>query len=108
MIRVRMTRRGIMDRMRGRCAISRGDGLRASQMERRFAGYFGAETKPDSAVTASFVGHRAHCVALGMIAGSAAWTTGQSGAGNRDDAHSFNLAVRSAVPLSSGLASDSD
>ena len=58
----------IMDRMRCRCAIPRGDTLRASQMQRRLARYLGAETKSDPAVTASVVRHRAHGVTLRMIA----------------------------------------
>jgi hypothetical protein len=66
-------------------------------MQRRFARYFGAETKSDAAVTASFVRHRAHGVTLGVIAGSAAWTPGYSGSGNNDDAHVFILAVSSAA-----------
>jgi hypothetical protein len=37
-------------------------------MQRRLAGYLGAETKANAAVTASFVRHRAHGVALGVIA----------------------------------------
>jgi hypothetical protein len=86
-----------MDWMCRRCAISRGDSLRASQMQRRFARYFGAETKSDAAVTTSFVRHRAHGVTLGVIAGSAAWTPGYSGSGNNDDAHVFILAVSAAA-----------
>jgi len=88
---------GIMDRMRRWCAISGGDALRASHMHRRLAGYFGAETKPAAAVMAFFVGHRAHRVALGVIAGSAAWSPGHPGSGNNNDAHVFILAVRSAA-----------
>ena len=87
---------GIMYRMRRRCAIPRGDALRTSHMHRRLAGYFGAETKPAAAVMAFFVGHRAHSVALGMIAGSAAWSPGGPGSGNNDNAHGFILAVSSA------------
>jgi hypothetical protein len=37
-------------------------------MQRRFAGDFGAETKSNAAVTASFVRHRAHGVTLDVIA----------------------------------------
>jgi len=86
----------IMDRMSSRCAISRGDRLSASQMQRRLTGYPGAETKPDATVMASLFRHRAQRMALGMIAGSAAWTPGRSGSGNTDDAHGFILAVSSA------------
>jgi hypothetical protein len=57
-----------MDWMCCRCAISPGDRLRASQMQGRLAGYLGAETKSDAAVTTSFVRHRAHRMASGMIA----------------------------------------
>jgi hypothetical protein len=59
---------GIVNRMLGRRAASSGDTLGASQMQRRFAGYFASETEPASAVMASLVGHRAHGVALGVIA----------------------------------------
>ena len=97
LIRDVLSRGRIMDRMCRRCAIPRGDTLCASQMHRRFAGYLGAETKSDAAVTASFVRHRAHRVALGVIAGSAAWTPGNTGSGNNDDAHVFILAVSSAA-----------
>ncbi|HEY9159163.1 hypothetical protein [Candidatus Binatus sp.] len=57
-IRELMGRCGIIDRMRNRCAASRGNGLRASQMHRRLAGYFGAETETDAAVNASLLRHR--------------------------------------------------
>jgi hypothetical protein len=59
-------------------------------MHRRFTGNFGSEAEANAAVIATFVRHRAHRVALGMIAGSSAWTTSVSGSGNRDDAHVFN------------------
>ena len=97
MSRDMMARGGIMYRMRRRCAISRGDALCASHMHRRLAGNFGAETKPAAAVMALLVCHRAHRVALGMIAGSAAWSPGHSGSRNNNDAHSFILAVCSAA-----------
>jgi hypothetical protein len=99
-----LSRSRIMDWMGYRCAISRGDGLRASHMKRRLSRYLGAETKSDPAVTTSFVRHRAHGVALGVIAGSAARTPGYSGSGNNDDTHVFILdvsstAIRTANPL---------
>src|SRR5208337_339948 len=100
MTRDMMTRCGIMYRMRRRRAISRGNALRASQVQRRLAGYLGAETKTNAAVTASFVRHRAQRVALGMIAGSAAWTASHSRSGNSDNTHDFILAVRSAATRS--------
>lgn len=93
MTRELMTHRRIIDRMRSRCATLRGDALRAPQMQRRFAGYLGAETKADAAVTASFFRKRAQRVALGMTAGSAARTTAHSGSGNRYDAHRFILSA---------------
>jgi hypothetical protein len=86
-----------MDWMCCRCAISGRDILRASQMQGRLARYFGAETKSDAAMMASFIRHRAHGVTLGVIAGSAAWSPGISGSGNNDDAHVFILAVSSAA-----------
>jgi hypothetical protein len=92
-----MWRGRIMDRMRRRCSVSRCDGLSASQMQRRFAGYPGPETKPDTTVMAPLVGHRAQRVALCMIAGSSAWAPGRTGSGNHKDAHGFNLAVFSAA-----------
>jgi hypothetical protein len=58
----------IMDWMRCRCAISGRDILRASHMQGRLARYFGAETKSDAAMMASFIRHRAHGVTLGVIA----------------------------------------
>src|SRR5208283_5060782 len=97
-----MTRRGsmaprrIVDRMRCRRASLRCDVLCASQMHRRFTGNFGSEAETNAAVIAAFIGHRAHRVALGMIAGSSAWTASVSGSGNRYDAHVFTLAVYSA------------
>jgi hypothetical protein len=66
-------------------------------MHRRFAGYFGSKTKTAAAVMAFFVGHRAHGVALGVIAGPAAWSPGNSGSRNSDDAHVFILAVSCAA-----------
>lgn len=60
--------RRIVNRMLSRRAAFGCDALRTSQMQRRFAGYFAAETEPASAVTASFVGQRAHGVALGVVA----------------------------------------
>ena len=83
----------IMDWMCCRCSISRGDRLSASQMQRRLAGYLGAETKSDTAMTAAFVRHRAHGVTFRVIAGPAAWTPGYAGSGNYDDAHIFILAA---------------
>ena len=91
------SRSWIVDWMRCRCAISRGDRLRASHVHRRFAGYFGSKTKTAAAVMAFFVRHRAHRVALGVIAGPAAWTPGDAGSGNDDNAHVFILAVSSAA-----------
>ena len=66
-------------------------------MQRRLAGYLGSETKTPAAVIAPFLRHRAQGVALGMIAGSAAWTPGRAGSGYHDDAHGFILAVSSAA-----------
>jgi hypothetical protein len=88
-----LSRSWIMDWMCRRCAISRGDRLRASHVHRRFACYFGSKTKTAAAVMAFFIRHRAHGVTLGMIAGPAAWTPGYAGSGNNDDAHVFILAV---------------
>src|ERR1700686_2482073 len=82
----------IVNGMRCRCAISRRDALRTSHMHRRFAGYFGSETKTAATVMALVVRHRAHRVTLGMIAGPAARAPGHSGSGNNDDAHGFILA----------------
>ena len=87
----------IVDWMRSGCAISRGDALRATQMQWRLARYPGAETEPTAAVMASILRHRAQRVALGMIAGSAAWTPGRAGGRYHDDAHGFILAVSSAA-----------
>jgi hypothetical protein len=100
-----MRRSWIMDRMGCRCAIACGDRLRASYMQRRLTGYLGAKAKSYTAVTASFVRHRAHGVALGVIAGSAAWTPGYSGSGNNDDTHVFTLDVSSAATRNSNLPS---
>jgi hypothetical protein len=83
----------LVDRMDCGSTISRDDHLCASHMHRRLAGNFGAETKPAAAVMAFFVGHRAHRVALGVIAGSAARSPGHSGRRNNDDAHGFILAI---------------
>jgi hypothetical protein len=91
------SRSWIMDWMCGRRAISRCDRLRASHVHRRFAGYFGSKTKTAAAVMAFFVGHRAHGVTLGVIAGPSARPPGNAGSGNDDDAHVFILAVSSAV-----------
>ena len=85
----RMARSRIVNRMRCRRASLRCDVLRAPQMHRRFTGNFGSEAETNAAVIATFVGHRAHRVALGMIAGSSAWTASVSGSGNCDDAHVF-------------------
>ena len=60
--------RRIVNRMLSRSAVSSRDTLGASHMQRRFAGYFASEAEPASAVMTPFVGHRAHGVALGMIA----------------------------------------
>ena len=92
-----LPRSRIVDWMCSRCAISRGDRLRASQMQWRLAGYFGSETKSDAAMTASIVRHRTHGVTLGVIAGPAAWTPGYAGSWNYNDAHVFILAVSSAA-----------
>jgi hypothetical protein len=97
MIRRLMTRRGIVYRVCSRCTVSRGDALGASQMLWRLAGYPGSETKTAPAVIAPFLRHRAQRVALGMIAGSAAWTARHSGGWNCHDAHRFILAVFSAA-----------
>ena len=59
---------GIVNRMLSWRAASSRDALGAAQMQRRFAGYFAPEAEPDPAVMASFVGHRAHGVALGVVA----------------------------------------
>lgn len=93
MSRMMMTRRGIIQWMRRRCATPRGNRLRASHMQRRLAGYLGAEPKTNTAMTASFLRHRAQRVALGMITRPAAWTAGHSGGGNCDDTHVFILAA---------------
>jgi hypothetical protein len=66
-------------------------------MQRRLAGYFAAETKTTATVMAFVFRHRAQRVALGMIAGTAAWAPGSSGSGNTDDAHGFILAVSCAI-----------
>ena len=84
---------GIIDWMGSRCAALRGDGLRAPQMQRRLAGYFGAEAKADAAVMASLLRHRAQRVTLGMTARPAAWTTGHSRSGDSGETHDFILAV---------------
>jgi hypothetical protein len=87
--RGRMARSRIVNRMRCRRASLRCDILRAPQMHRRFTGNSGSETETNAAVIATFIRHRAHRVALGMIAGSSAWTAGRSGSGNHYDAHVF-------------------
>jgi len=79
----------IVDWMRSGCAISRGDALRATQMQWRLARYPGTETEPTAAVMASILRHRAQRVALCMIAGSAAWAPGRAGSWNDNDAHGF-------------------
>jgi hypothetical protein len=89
--------RRIVNRMCRRRTIARGNALRASQMQRRFPGYSAAKTKTATTVIAALLGHRAHRVALGMIARSSAGTAGRSGCGNRYDAHAFILAVFSTV-----------
>ena len=58
----------IVNRMLSRSAAFGRDALGASQMQRRFAGDFASEAEAASAVMASLVGHRAHGVALGVIA----------------------------------------
>jgi hypothetical protein len=60
--------RRIVNRMLGRSAASSRDALGASQMQRRFAGYLASEPEPASAMMASLVSHRAHRVALGVVA----------------------------------------
>src|SRR5208282_5240261 len=60
-------------------------------MQRRLAGYFGAETKTPAAVNTSLLRHRSQRVALRVIAGSAAWATGHPRRGNSDDAHGLIL-----------------
>ena len=97
MTRVVLSGSRIMDWMGCRCAISRRDRLRASHVHRRLAGYLGAKTESASAVMALIVGHRTERMALGMIAGSAAWSPGHSGSGNNHNTHGFILAVSSAA-----------
>ena len=92
----RMAPGRIVNRMRCRRAGLRCNVLRAPQMHRRFTGNFGSETEANAAVIATFIRHRAHRVALRMIAGSSAWTASRSGSGNHYDAHVFTLAVCSA------------
>ena len=99
-----MGRCGIIDRMRSRCAASRRNGLRASQMQRRLAGYFRAETETQPAVSAPLLRHRSQRVALAMIAGSTTWPAGHSRGWNSDDAHSLILEVCSAAIASSQLS----
>ena len=86
-----MGRCGIIDRMRCRCAASRRNSLRASQMHRRLAGYFRAETETQAAVSAPLLRHRSQRVALAMIAGTTTWSAGHSRGRNSDHAHGLIL-----------------
>jgi hypothetical protein len=64
-----VVRRGwIVNRMLSWSAALRRDVLGASHVHRRLAGNSGSETEADPAVMASLVGHRAHGVALGVVA----------------------------------------